>query len=69
MGQKSTMFEGGPLNGQSFVLPTGTIEIVVAGPTPEHDHYKVVVHDDGVVALWVGGIPTKTTKPEDVARR
>jgi hypothetical protein len=50
-------FEGGPLNGQSFQLPPGTTEILIAGLMPGNDRYQVVVRDDGLCALWVGIVP------------
>jgi hypothetical protein len=55
-----TLFEGGPLEGQSFELPPGTIEIAVAGPVPGQERYEVVVRHDGVFAVWVEHVPPLT---------
>jgi hypothetical protein len=52
------LLKGGPLEGQHFELPPGTIEIVTVGKNlmPRNDRYQVVVRDSGVSAMWVGSV-------------
>src|SRR5262245_23025494 len=54
---KRIRFEGGPLDGQSFELPPGTVEILIASLMPGNDRYQIVVRDGGGFANWVGMSP------------
>jgi hypothetical protein len=62
-------FEGGPLDGQRFQLPPGTIEIHIAGVTPGNDRYQIIVRDAGVFAMWVGEVARDMNQSHDAAAR
>jgi hypothetical protein len=60
---KRVLFEGGTLEGQSFELPPGTVEVLTARPMPGCDRYQLVVRDDGVFASWTGVVPGPQALP------
>jgi hypothetical protein len=65
---KAIPFEGGPLEGRSFVLPPATVEIRVVGKATGDARYQVAVRDAGVFAMWIGNLPPSTTNPSDGPR-